>query len=46
MKILKRITYSIISVIIICILFKVAFKVDLWSMFIYPLIKEMINTIF
>lgn len=46
MKIIKKIIISVIIIFTICIIYNTIFKIDLWNIFILPLIMEIINTIF
>lgn len=46
MKIIKKVLYSAFIITTLCIIYKVIFDVDLWNIFILPLFKETINTIF
>lgn len=46
MKVIKKVFLSVFIITIFCVIYKVVFNVDLWNIFILPLIKETINTIF
>lgn len=46
MKIIKKVFLSAFIITIFCVAYKVIFNVDLWNIFIFPLIKETVSTIF
>ena len=46
MKVIKKVFLSAFIITIFCVIYKVVFNVDLWNIFILPLIKGTISTIF